>query len=116
MQQLRERASTFPELFDLLERAVMEVPPVLIRDGGVIREGFNQELDELRDLANGATASLARIEEREKALTGINTLKVGYNKVHGFYIEVSRANSHLVPAHYIRRQTLKTTSATSSMS
>lgn len=107
VQQLRERASTFPELFDLLERAVMEVPPVLIRDGGVIREGFNQELDELRDLANGATASLARIEEREKALTGINTLKVGYNKVHGFYIEVSRANSHLVPAHYIRRQTLK---------
>ena len=85
----------------------MEVPPVLIRDGGVIRDGFNQELDELRDLANGATASLARIEERERLLTGINTLKVGYNKVHGFYIEVSRANSHLVPAHYIRRQTLK---------
>ncbi|MDO2950239.1 DNA mismatch repair protein MutS [Aeromonas simiae] len=107
VQQLRERASTFPELLDLLERAVMEVPPVLIRDGGVIREGFNTELDELRDLANGATASLARIEERERLLTGINTLKVGYNKVHGFYIEVSRANSHLVPAHYIRRQTLK---------
>ncbi|HHQ4538873.1 TPA: DNA mismatch repair protein MutS [Aeromonas veronii] len=107
VQQLAERASTFPELLDLLERAVMEVPPVLIRDGGVIRDGFNQELDELRDLANGATASLARIEEREKLLTGINTLKVGYNKVHGFYIEVSRANSHLVPAHYIRRQTLK---------
>ncbi len=96
-----------PSCSNLLERAVMEVPPVLIRDGGVIRDGFNQELDELRDLANGATASLARIEEREKLLTGINTLKVGYNKVHGFYIEVSRANSHLVPAHYIRRQTLK---------
>src|SRR5690606_12692880 len=107
VQQLAERASTFPELLSLLEHAVMEVPPVLIRDGGVIRDGFNQELDELRDLANGATASLARIEEREKALTGINTLKVGYNRVHGFYIEVRRANSHLVPAHYIRRQTLK---------
>lgn len=107
LQQLRERASTFPELRDLLERAVMENPPVIIRDGGVIRDGFNNELDELRDLAGGATASLARIEERERLLTGINTLKVGYNKVHGFYIEVSRANSHLVPAHYIRRQTLK---------
>ncbi|MEW7866206.1 DNA mismatch repair protein MutS [Aeromonas diversa] len=107
LQRLAERASTFPELRDLLERAVMENPPVVIRDGGVINDGYHAELDELRDLANGATASLARIEEREKALTGISTLKVGYNKVHGFYIEVSRANSHLVPAHYIRRQTLK---------
>ena len=107
VQRLRERASTFPELQDLLERAIMETPPVLIRDGGVIRAGFNAELDEIRDLADGATAVLARIEEREKQETGINTLKVGYNKVHGFFIEVSRANSHLVPSHYIRRQTLK---------
>ncbi|MFM4720084.1 DNA mismatch repair protein MutS [Aeromonas bivalvium] len=107
VQRLRERAATFPELQDLLERAIMETPPVLIRDGGVIRAGFNAELDEIRDLADGATAVLARIEEREKQETGINTLKVGYNKVHGFFIEVSRANSHLVPSHYIRRQTLK---------
>lgn len=107
VQRLRERAATFPELQDLLERAIMETPPVLIRDGGVIRAGFNAELDEIRDLADGATAVLARIEEREKQDTGINTLKVGYNKVHGFFIEVSRANSHLVPSHYIRRQTLK---------
>ncbi|MCS3456280.1 DNA mismatch repair protein MutS [Aeromonas sp. BIGb0405] len=107
VQRLRDRAACFPELLDLLERAIMETPPVLIRDGGVIREGFNSELDEIRDLADGATAVLGRIEEREKQETGINTLKVGYNRVHGFFIEVSRANSHLVPAHYIRRQTLK---------
>jgi DNA mismatch repair protein MutS len=107
VQRLRDRAASFPELLDLLERAIMETPPVLIRDGGVIREGFNGELDEIRDLADGATAVLGRIEEREKQETGINTLKVGYNRVHGFFIEVSRANSHLVPAHYIRRQTLK---------
>ncbi|MGL5949019.1 MAG: DNA mismatch repair protein MutS [Aeromonas sp.] len=105
--QLRERVGEFPALHDLLACAVMDTPPVLIRDGGVIRDGYHSELDELRDLANGATASLARIEERERQLTGISTLKVGYNKVHGFFIEVSRASSHLVPVHYMRRQTLK---------
>ncbi|WP_440055065.1 DNA mismatch repair protein MutS [Pseudoalteromonas sp. T1lg65] len=96
-----------PDLQDLLERAVIDNPPVLIRDGGVIAPGYNQELDEWRALSAGATDVLEKLEERERERTGISTLKIGYNKVHGFYIEISRANSHLVPAEYIRRQTLK---------
>lgn len=98
---------TFPELCTLLENAIIENPPVVIRDGGVIKPGFNEELDHLRDLADGATGYLNQLEERERARTGISTLKVNYNKVHGFYIEVSRANSMQVPPDYIRRQTLK---------
>ncbi|KPW05692.1 DNA mismatch repair protein MutS [Pseudoalteromonas sp. P1-11] len=96
-----------PELQALLERAVIDNPPVLIRDGGVIAPGYNSELDEWRNLSKGATDILEQLELRERERTGINTLKIGYNKVHGFFIEVSRANSHLVPADYIRRQTLK---------
>lgn len=96
-----------PELQALLERAVIDNPPVLIRDGGVIAPGYNSELDEWRSLSKGATDILEQLELRERERTGISTLKIGYNKVHGFFIEVSRANSHLVPADYIRRQTLK---------
>ncbi len=96
-----------PELADLLERAIIDNPPVLIRDGGVIAKGYDQELDVLRDLSEGASEFLAQLEEREKQRTGIQTLKVGYNKVHGFYIEISRASANQVPDDYIRRQTLK---------
>jgi DNA mismatch repair protein MutS len=96
-----------PELQALLERAVIDNPPVLIRDGGVIAPGYNSELDEWRDLSKGATDILTQLEQRERERTGISTLKIGYNKVHGFFIEVSRANAQLVPADYIRRQTLK---------
>ncbi|GAA70359.1 DNA mismatch repair protein MutS [Pseudoalteromonas sp. BSi20439] len=96
-----------PELQALLERAVIDNPPVLIRDGGVIAPGYNSELDEWRNLSQGATDVLEQLEQRERERTGISTLKIGYNRVHGFFIEVSRANSHLVPADYIRRQTLK---------
>ncbi|MGL4205388.1 MAG: DNA mismatch repair protein MutS [Aeromonadaceae bacterium] len=107
LQQLAERAASFPQLCELLECAVVETPPVVIRDGGVIASGYHPELDELRALAEGATAYLQQLELRERERTGINTLKVDYNKVHGFYIEVTRANAHLVPAEYVRRQTLK---------
>ncbi len=107
LQRLAERAATFPQLCELLECAVVEAPPVVIRDGGVIASGYHPELDELRALADGATEYLQQLELRERERTGINTLKVDYNKVHGFYIEVTRANSHLVPAEYVRRQTLK---------
>ena len=99
--------ASYPALCTLLENAIIENPPVVIRDGGVIKPGFNEELDHLRDLANGATGYLDQLEIRERERTGISTLKVNYNKVHGFYIEVSRANSAQVPADYIRRQTLK---------
>lgn len=101
------QSAELPELQSLLERAVIETPPVLIRDGGVIAPGYNSELDEWRALSQGATDILEQLEARERERTGISTLKIGYNRVHGFFIEVSRANSHLVPADYIRRQTLK---------
>ncbi|MDO6763163.1 DNA mismatch repair protein MutS [Agarivorans sp. 1_MG-2023] len=97
----------FPDTLALLERAIIDNPPVLIRDGGVIAPGYHRELDEWRDLSEGATQFLKDIEQREREQTGIANLKIGYNKVHGFYIEVSRLYSEQVPEHYIRRQTLK---------
>ena len=107
LMALAQKCQPLSEIQTLLERAIIENPPVLIRDGGVIAPGYHAELDHLRDLTDGATEFLTEIEQREKARTGIQTLKVGYNKVHGFYIEISRASSHQVPAEYIRRQTLK---------
>ena len=107
LASLATTISTYPELATLLDRAIIDNPPVVIRDGGVIAPGYNADLDELRDLSKGATDYLHQLEQREREATGIATLKVGYNKVHGFFIEVSRANSGAVPAHYIRRQTLK---------
>ncbi len=79
----------------------------MIRDGGVIAEGYDEELDELRGISTNAGQFLIDIETREKAATGISTLKVGYNRVHGYYIEISKAQSDKAPTEYIRRQTLK---------
>lgn len=107
LSELRTHAEPMDELCDLLERAIKENPPVVIRDGGVIADGYSAELDEWRNLANGATEFLERLEAEERDRHGIDTLKVGYNNVHGFYIQVSRGQSHLVPPHYVRRQTLK---------
>jgi DNA mismatch repair protein MutS len=90
-----------------LARAIVETPPAIQRDGGVFREGYDAELDELRALATNADRFLVDLEEREKAATGIATLKVGYNRVHGYYIEVSKGQSDKAPAHYARRQTIK---------
>ncbi|WP_196138048.1 DNA mismatch repair protein MutS [Aliikangiella sp. G2MR2-5] len=109
-QRLYEHAESLSEhreIFELLERAIFDNPPVVIRDGNVIRDGFNEELDQLRYLSTNASDLLADMEEREKEATGINTLKVGYNKVHGFFIEISKAQSDKAPIHYTRRQTLK---------
>ena len=106
---LSKEMGSYPELLELLEKAVIDNPPVIIRDGGVIAKGYNEELDQWRDLAQGATDYLEKLEIRERQATGISTLKVGYNRVHGYYIETSRAHSNDVPAHYIRRQTLKNT-------
>ncbi|PCM43540.1 DNA mismatch repair protein MutS [Marinobacter sp. ANT_B65] len=97
----------YPELADTLERAIIDNPPVVIREGGVIREGFDEELDELRNISENAGQYLLDVETRERERTGISTLKVGYNRVHGYYIEISRAQSAQAPADYIRRQTLK---------
>jgi DNA mismatch repair protein MutS len=96
-----------PTILKLLQQAIIENPPVLIRDGGVIARGYNQELDELRDLSQNADQFLIDMENREKIATGINSLKVNYNRVHGYYIEISNLNADKVPIHYTRKQTLK---------
>ena len=103
----REQLAELPELRQTLEAALVEAPPQLIRDGGVLADGFDEELDEQRALAAGATDFLKQIETRERERTGIQTLKVGYNKVHGYYLEASRAAAAQIPADYQRRQTLK---------
>ncbi|WP_266158063.1 DNA mismatch repair protein MutS [Dyella silvatica] len=91
----------------LLDRAIVAQPPVLQRDGGVIADGYDAELDELRRLSTHADQYLVELEEREKAASGISTLKVGYNRVHGYYIEISKGQSDKAPTHYTRRQTTK---------
>ncbi len=96
-----------PETLALLERAIIDNPPVLIRDGGVIAPGYDAELDELRGLKENAGNYLLDLEARERARTGITNLKVSYNRVHGYYIEVTRSHSEKVPDDYQRRQTLK---------
>ena len=106
-QQLAQQLGTYPELADRLDSALVDSPPMLIRDGGVFAEGYDAELDELRNLKNEAGNYLLALEEREKERTGISTLKVGYNRVHGYYIEVSKLQSDKVPLDYQRRQTLK---------
>jgi DNA mismatch repair protein MutS len=96
-----------PACAELLQRAILPEPSAMIRDGGVIATGFDADLDELRAIAENCDAFLLDLETREKARTGIATLRVQFNKVHGFYIEVSTGQADKVPADYRRRQTLK---------
>ena len=96
-----------PELSDLLARAILPEPAALIREGGVINDGFDAELDELRGIQNNCGEFLIALEMRERSRTGIANLKVEYNRVHGFYIEVTHAHTEKVPQDYRRRQTLK---------
>ncbi len=107
LQELAQAISTHPELVALLDAAIIDEPPLLIRDGGVIKTGFDPELDELRALSANADQFLVDLESQEQQKTGINSLKVAYNRVHGFYIEVSKSQSNAVPTEYVRRQTLK---------
>ena len=107
LQGLAKNISEFPDIEALLSKAIIENPPVVIREGGVIAEGYDAELDELRGISANAGEFLVKLEEQEKAKTGIPTLKVGYNRVHGYYIEISKGQSDKAPPEYIRRQTLK---------
>lgn len=107
LRELLQRIGEQPELTDLLTRAVIEVPPLVLRDGGVIAEGYDAELDELRAISANAGDYLLQLEQRERETTGISTLKVGYNRVSGYFIELTRAQAENAPAHFIRRQTLK---------
>ena len=108
VDRIRDRINPHQELLELLDNSIIENPPVLIRDGGVIAEGYDSDLDELRNLSKNSDQYLLDLETREKERTGINSLKVAYNRVHGFYIEIPRTQSTEVPPEYIRRQTLKT--------
>lgn len=103
----RLNAACLPQLLQLLTQAIAQDPSTFIRDGGVMAPGYNQELDTLRDLMSGSQETLSAIEQREKERTGISSLKVAFNQVHGYYIEISKIHAHNVPAVYQRRQTLK---------
>jgi len=107
IESLGQQISDHGQQRDLLQKAVIDNPPMLIRDGGVIANGYDDELDQLRAIADNADQYLIDLETREKERTGIHTLKLGYNRVHGYYIEISKAQAARAPDDYVRRQTLK---------
>ncbi|MGN0620922.1 MAG: DNA mismatch repair protein MutS [Porcipelethomonas sp.] len=98
--------STLEDISGLVENAIIDEPPVSVKDGGVIRDGFNEELDSLRHIMNSGKDIIDEIEARERENTGIKNLKIGFNRVFGYYIEVTRSYYELIPEHYIRKQTL----------
>lgn len=99
---------TLDELYDLLEQAIIEDAPLGLKEGGIIKDGYSKELDELRSLSNGGKDFILKLEQQEKERTGIKNLKVGYNKVFGYFIEVSKGNIPMIKDEYqyIRKQTL----------
>jgi DNA mismatch repair protein MutS len=103
---LRSRLDLLADIGELVNKAISDEPPFSLADGGVIREGYHAQLDELRSLSRNSKTYLASVEARERERTGIGSLKVRFNKVFGYYIEVSKANQHLVPRDYDRKQTL----------
>jgi DNA mismatch repair protein MutS len=107
LSDLVEGCGSHDEARAFLTEAIVQEPPVLIKDGGVIAPGFDTDLDELRTISTDATNYLDELEQRERTRTGFSTLKVGYNRVHGYYIEISKSQAQDAPQDYIRRQTLK---------
>lgn len=107
LSQLDREIGVFSELLQLLQQAIIDEPPVLIRDGGVIKPGYDEELDRLRSIRDESDGFIKQIEQNERERTGVATLKVGYNRVHGFYIEIGRSQEVVIPTEYVRRQTLK---------
>ncbi len=107
MLSLQEQISDHRRQFELLNRAIIDNPPMMIRDGGVIANSYDDELDDLRAIAENADQFLIDLETRERERTGIAKLKLGYNRVHGYFIEISKSHAHKAPDNYIRRQTLK---------
>jgi len=107
LAELHEAIGEHPDLLALLERALVEDPPMLIRDGGVIRQAYDADLDELRNLSQNADRFLVNMEQRERERTGIANLKVSYNRIQGFYLEVARSQADKLPPDYTRKQTLK---------
>lgn len=105
-KKIRQNLHGLPDLVEILERAIVDEPPLTVREGGMIREGYNLELDEIKTISREGKGYIQSLQEREIARTGINSLKIRYNSVFGYYIEVSKANLHAVPQDYIRKQTL----------
>ena len=106
LKKIATRLPIFEELTALLDRALIDNPPLTLQEGGIIREGFNEEVDHLRKICREGKKWLLEVENEERERTGIKSLKVGYNRVFGYYIEVTKNNLHLVPPEYHRKQTL----------
>jgi DNA mismatch repair protein MutS len=106
LSHLLQRLADNDDIIMLIERTIVDEPPISITEGGIIRAGFSSELDQLRDASQNGKQWIAEMEQRERKRTGINNLKVGYNRATGYYIEVSKSNANRVPADYLRRQTL----------
>lgn len=106
LENIHQKISTYDDLVVLIDKAIVEDPSFSIREGGFIKDGYNQELDEYRNIAKNSKRLLQQMEEDEKNKTGIKSLKIGYNKVFGYYIEVRHSSTEMVPENYIRKQTL----------
>lgn len=107
LNALAKEIREFPEIAEKLQKALVENPPVVLRDGGVIADGYDEALDELRGISTNADEFLIKLEQQERERTGLSTLKVGYNRVHGYFIEISKSQAGNAPTEYVRRQTLK---------
>ena len=103
---LSNNLENYSEVTDLIERAILENPPLTITDGNIISDGYNDELDELRSISREGKGWIAGLQKKEKEITGIPSLKIGYNKVFGYYLEVTKTHKDKIPDHYIRKQTL----------
>ena len=106
LRKLEQAIDPLDDCATLIESTIVDEPPLTVREGGIIRKGANEEADRLRDIMEGGSGTIAAIEASEKEKTGIRTLKVGFNRVFGYYIEVSKSFADQVPAHYVRKQTL----------
>ncbi len=106
LKNITNELDTLDDISDILGRAIVDTPPLTVREGGMIKDGFNNEVDYYRSIKNGGTSVMAEIEEREREATGIKTLRVDYNKVFGYFIEVTKMYYDLVPDRYVRKQTL----------
>ncbi len=106
LQQINEKLNDLDALVELMEISLSDNPPAAISDGGVIRQGFNAELDEIRDISQNAKSWIANFQKTEREVSGISSLKVNFNKVFGYYIEISNAHKNKIPENYLRKQTL----------
>ena len=106
LSHIAEHIDPMQDIKELLDRAIVDEPPISVKDGGLIRKGYSKQIDELNDLLHGGRGGIAELESRERERTGIKNLKIGYNRVFGYYIEVTNSNKQFVPPEYQRKQTL----------